>query len=202
MPMRWLDQWRQRNGPFAALFKPPPDAHIISIDLETTGLDTTHCRILSIAAVAIAPPKLLTSQALVMLVRDDGDIGIDSMRFHQLRRADLSAGLSLPEALTQLLHFVGSRPLLGYCVGFDVAVLNRECQTHFGFQLPNRRIELMDQYEHAFRRQRPHEEPKLDFDSMLRQLDLPDLARHDAYADAVAAAMAWLKLREGLPPKR
>lgn len=192
--MRWLDAWRQRHGPHAALFGAPPDAERISLDLETTGLDVATCRVLSIAAVPVGAGCVHTSRALVLKVKSAEAIGIDSMRHHRLRQVDLVDGLSIEDALSQLLAYIGARPLLGYCIDFDAGVLSRLCRARFGFALPNPRLELSHRYERWWRQRNPGVEPRLDFDSILAGLSIPPLGRHDAYADAVAAGLAWLLL--------
>lgn len=192
--MRWWYRWRHRNSPYVAAYATPPDARVFSIDLETTGLDPATCRVLSLAAVPMEGMRILTSEALYLKVRDEGDITLDSMRHHRLRSIDLQSGVSLEEALKQFVERVGSRPLLGYCVAFDYAVLQRLCREHLGISLCNRRLELRERFEQRWRQRHPELEPHLDLDSILQSLGLPTLERHDAYADAVATAAAWLKL--------
>jgi DNA polymerase-3 subunit epsilon len=116
------------------------------------------------------------------------------MRHHRLRSVDLADGVDLTAALEQLATLLGSRPVLGYCVAFDVAVLQRLCRTHLGVPLCNPTLDLRDRFERQWRRAHPDSEPLLDLDSMLRVLSLPPISRHDAYADAVVTAAAWLKL--------
>jgi len=48
-----------------------------------------------------------------------------------------------PEAaMRQLLDFIGSRPLVGYFLEFDVAMVNREIWPMLGVRLPQRKFEV------------------------------------------------------------
>lgn len=191
---RWLDAWRQRQGPYAPLFARYRGAELVAIDLETTGLDPASAKILSLAAVPLSGQRVETSRALALRVRDPVAIGIDSMRHHRLRNQDLAGGVTLDEALERFLAFIGNRPLLGYCVAFDFAVLDRELERRHGFRLPNRRIELSSEFEHHARRRAPEHEPALSFEAIAKALGVPQLGRHDAYGDAVTAALCYLRL--------
>jgi DNA polymerase-3 subunit epsilon len=63
-------------------------------------------------------------------------VSAESVRIHRLRSSDVAQGLPLDEAMRQLLHFIGSRPLVGYYLEFDVAMLNRALWPLLGMGLP------------------------------------------------------------------
>ena len=196
---RWWHGRRARSGPYAALFEPAPRGALVAIDLETTGLDTARCGVLSLAAVAVEGNRVRTSTALSLHVRGSTEIPLESMRHHRLRPSDVAGGVALDEALARLVAFVGGRPLLGYCVGFDVAVIERELARRGGPPLPNRRLELMDEFERRYRRAHPEREPELAFEAIARTLGIPQLGRHDALCDAVTAALCYVRLAAGGP---
>ena len=113
----------------------------------------------------------------------------------------LGLGLPLDEAMRRLLHFIGSRPLVGYYLEFDVAMLNRAVVPILGLGLPQRRIEVSALYhDYKFAQLPPHHqqgnvEIDLRFTTLLADLALPQREAHDALNDAVMAAMAFTKLR-------
>ena len=80
----------------------------------------------------------------------------DSVRIHRLRERDLARGLAIEDALAQLLRFIGSRPLVGYYLEFDVAMIERVLRPWLGIGLPNERIEVSAlYYDHRFRQLLP-----------------------------------------------
>jgi len=197
----WLRR-RLADPAYAFLFDPPPADEWVALDCETTGLNVRSDEIIAIGAVRIAGNRILTSQRLELLVRPDKAISPASMRIHRLRERDVAQGLPLAEALHQLLHFVGSRPLVGYYLEFDVAMLNRVLKPLLGMGLPQPRIEVSAlYYDHKFRQLPPyrqHDNADIDlrFTTLMNDLGLPRREAHDALNDAVMAALAFVKLRQ------
>lgn len=192
---RWLDAWRQRRGDYAALFRRPDDTTYVAIDCETTGLDPATAELVSIAAVEITGNRVLRSRALHIRLQAPDSLSADSIRIHRLRPVDLSGGDEVHEALRQLLAFVGNRPLVGWCLAFDIAMINRYLVPQFGFALPNRRIELTQLYQRHLRRTKPDLAPDLRFEAMADALQVPVTARHSALGDAVMSALMYVRLQ-------
>ncbi len=184
---------------FAFLYEPPPDGEWVALDCESTGLDVQRDRIISIGAVRIVGNLLLTSQRLELLVRPERALNADSVRVHKLRESDVALGIDPAQAMRRLLEFVGSRPLVGYFLEFDVAMLNREIWPLLGVRLPQPKIEVSAMYYDFKNRQLPAHQRggtiDLRFATMMNALDLPLRGAHDALNDAVMAGLAFIKLR-------
>jgi DNA polymerase-3 subunit epsilon len=204
---KWLDSMRRAwmlyhvaDPDFGFLYQPPPIDEWVALDCETTGLDVHRDRIVSIGALRIVGNRLLTSQRLELLVRPEIAPSAASVRVHRLRGSDVAHGIDPALAMRQLLHFIGSRPLVGYYLEFDVAMLNREIWPLLGVRLPQRKIEVSAMYYDWCNRQLPaHERGNrpidLRFATMMATLGLPLRESHDALNDAVMAALAFVKLR-------
>lgn len=187
---------------FAFLLEPPPPNEWVAIDCETTGLNRRTDEIIAVGAVRIVGQRILTSQRLELLVRPDKEVPADSVRIHRLRSRDVAQGLPLDEAMRQLLHFIGSRPLVGYYLEFDVAMLNRAVWPLLGMGLPQQRLEVSAMYyEYKFKQLPPYQQfdnahIDLRFATLMDDLALPQREAHDSLNDAVMAAMAFVKLRQ------
>jgi len=185
---------------FRFMFDAPPEDEWVSVDCETTGLNVGRDEIISIGAVRIVGDRILTSQRLELLVKPSKGVSADSIRVHRLREQDVAQGLEPDEAIKQLLHFIGSRPLVGYYLEFDVAMLNKVIFPILGMGLPQPKIEVSAMYfEYKNRRLAPHMQSvtniDLRFATLMDDLGLPLRDAHDAVNDAVMAAMAFTKLR-------
>ena len=207
MRPHWLDSLRRvwmlyhlADAHFAFMYDPPPDAEWVALDCETTGLDVHRDQIVSIGAVRIAGARLLTSQRLELLVRPERAMNADAVRVHRLREADVAHGMDPEQAMRRLLDFIGSRPLVGYYLEFDVAMLNREIWPLLGVRLPQDKIEVSAMYYDFKNRQLPAHERggtiDLRFATMMNDLELPLRDAHDALNDAVMAGLAFVKLRQ------
>ena len=188
-----------RDPAYAHLFDPPPPDEWVSIDCETTGLDRERDHIVSVGAVRVVGQRVLTSQRLELLVRPDAHrspMNADAVRIHQLRESDLAErGLPPEEVARQVLAFVGPRPLVGYYLEFDVAMLNRLVRPLLGIPLPQPQIEVSGLYYDLKYQQNPDAHIDLRLASMMNDLGLPPRHAHNPVNDAIMAALAFIKLR-------
>jgi len=206
MKPRWLRALRRRwmlyhlaDSHFAFMYDEPPKGEWVTVDCETTGLDVRHDRIISIAAVRIVGNRLLTSQRLELIVRPERAMTAENVRVHRLREQDVAHGIDAAQAMRRLMDFIGSRPLVGYYLEFDIAMLNREIWPLLGLRLPQPKIEVSAMYYDFRNRQLPPHlrggTIDLRFETMMNDLGLPHRAAHDALDDAVMAGLAFVKLR-------
>ena len=189
---RWLDARRQANGPHAGLFAPYRGQEWVAIDCEATGLDPRRDQLLSVAAVPVNGTTIRLRERLVIHVAYDGADLEQAIRHHRLRPVDLASGLPLADAMTQLMAMLGNRPLVGYCIGFDRALLSRSLRDTLGFSLPQRCIDIRGGFADLWRRRHPDHPPDLRLEAMAQSLNLPVFERHDALGDALTAAAVHL----------
>ena len=194
--------WQQRqlrDSEWRFLVDAPPPGEWVALDCETTGLNPRSDEIIAIGAVRIVGNRVLTSERLDLLVRPEHGVSAESIRVHRLREQDVQDGVPAEEAMRRLLHFIGARPLVGYYLEFDVAMLERILLPMAGVPLPQERIEVSALYhDFKFRQLRGHEQDRnidLRFDTLMHDLGLPRRDAHDALNDAVMAGLAFVKLR-------
>lgn len=186
---------------FRFMWDAPPAEEWVALDCETTGLNVKTDDIISIGAVRIRGNRIMTSERLELLVRPSKGLTADSVRVHRLREQDVAEGLTPDEAMMKLMHFIGSRPLVGYYLEFDVAMINRVLFPILGMGLPQEKIEVSAMYyDYKYLQKSAHarenDEINLRFDALMKDLDLPLWPAHDALNDAIMAALAFLKLRD------
>lgn len=178
--------------------EPPPDEWV-SVDCETTGLNPSRDEIIAIGAVRIVGNRVMTSDRLELLVRPSKAISAEATKVHGLRQRDVQDGLEPDEAMRQLLAFIGARPLVGYYLEFDVALINRAIFPMLGVRLPQPKVEISSLYYDWKQRQLPPWQHGASIDlrlaTLMHDLDLPTRRAHDALNDAIMAALAFVKLR-------
>ena len=196
--------WQQRqlrDSEWRFLVDAPPPGEWGALDCETTGLNPRSDEIIAIGAVRIVGNRVLTSERLDLLVRPEHGVSAESIRVHRLREQDVQDGVPAEEAMRRLLHFIGARPLVGYYLEFDVAMINRTLKRTLGLTLPQEKIEVSRlYYDHVFQQLPPHKQQEnteidLRFATIMDALGLPTREAHDALNDAVMAALAFIKLR-------
>lgn len=190
---RW-QRWRLQGRPhLAELFEPPPPGEWVALDCEATGFDRERDELVSISAVPIVGRIIRLSQRLELRLRTteaEGEPAIEAGR----------PALTMEEAMTTLVRFVGSRPIVGYYLDFDLALLDRAVRPWLGTGLPNARIDISELYyaREASRRHALTPGPAIDlrFESIMGALDVPPHPTSDPLSNATRTAIAFLALQE------
>lgn len=195
---RLLHQATISDQSYRFMFKGGPPDEVVAIDCETTGLKVRTDDIITIAAIKIRGNRILTSEHFEAVVRPDySDMRADAIKVHRLFRSDVEEAPIIWKTIPGFLRFIGGRPLIGYYVDFDIAMLNKYILPLVGIELPNKRIEVSRlYYERKYSDAPPNTSVDLSFASIQRDLGIPALAQHDAFNDALMTAMMFVALRD------
>ena len=196
-----LQRLRVKDSRFIYLFDEYEGRELVCFDCETTGLDPKTAEIISLAAIKICDNRILTSDTLDMVIRPQGKVSEESIKIHHLRNIDVERGIDITEAMERFLDFIGQRTLVGYFLEFDITMVNKYVNPLFGVKLPNKQIEVSAIY-HDLNVGRFQRAPlDLRFDTIMKELNLPIMGKHDAYNDALMTAMMYVKLDDILDRK-
>ena len=193
--LRHFNRKNLKDEKYAFLFDEPPADEYVVYDTETTGLNPKTDEILSIGALKIRNNKIVTSEKFEIFVKPTGEISEESIKIHQIRNIDLQNGSEPNEALDKFLYFIGSRPLVGYYLEFDVNMINKYLKPYLGIKLPNEQIEVSGVYHDKKIKFIPDGNIDLRFDVIMKDLGLPIFGKHDAINDAIMTAMMYVKLK-------
>ena len=208
IPSRWAEalrrEWRLRqlkDPAYAFLFEPAPADEWVSLACATSGHDLKHDQILSVCALRVSDQRVLASERLELLLKPTRPVPPEALRAHRLREQELAQGLEAKEAMQRLLRFIGSRPLLGYYLEFDVAMLDQIVKPLIGIGLPQQQLEVSSlYYDWRLKQLQPYQQDgvyvDLRYSSMLQALDLPERGSPDPLDRAVLTALAFIKLRQ------
>ena len=192
---RWWLRRQHGDGEWAGLLQPPPAGEWVSLDLETTGMDPARDHILSLAAVPVRDGRVLLSERFERRIHTARSFGIDSIRHHRITPDEASTGEQITDVVRAFLHWLGSRRLLGYNLGFDLDMLGPHVRAATGFALPNATVDLADEVARRQRQQRPNAPVNLDFAHIADTLGVPMVERHSALGDATTVGLCWLALQ-------
>ena len=183
------------------LFDDPAPNEYVCLDCETTGLSPRKDEILSIGAVHIKDNKVIMRETFNIFVKPSKNISAESIKIHQIRPIDLQNAVSPKEAILKILDFIGSRPIVGYYIKFDIAMISKYTKQYIGVNLPNESIEVSSMFFKSKKKTSEYEFIDLKFDTIMKELDIPVLGKHDALNDAIMTSMMFLKLRNVTPAK-
>ena len=181
---------------YSFLFDKQINDEYICFDCETTGLNPQIDDIISIGAVIIKDNTIVSSKKFVRYIKPKNcSLDEKSIKIHHIRECDLKNGCEIEDVILDFLEFIGNRTLVGYFLDFDKNMINKYLKPLLGITLPNRSIEVSEIY-HDFKIELiPQSFVDLKFNSILKELDIPQFGAHDAFNDAIMTAMIFLKLK-------
>lgn len=100
----------------------------VVLDTETTGLDPAAARIVEIGAVRLVGGRIEPADFFQRLVRPDVPIPSAASAIHQIDDAKVANASRFAEIWPELSAFIGDSIIIGHAIGFDLAVLKRECE--------------------------------------------------------------------------
>lgn len=190
-----------KDTKYLSLFEDSPKNEYICLDCETTGLKPRKDEILSIGAVLIKENKIIMRKTFNIFLKPSSNVSAESIKIHHIRPVDLENASDPKDAIFKLLDFIGSRPIVGYYIKFDIAMISKYTKKYLGIKLPNESIEVSSMYYKTKKRSSEYEFVDLKFDTIMNELDIPELGKHDALNDAIMTAMIFLKLKDKTPAK-
>jgi CBS domain-containing protein len=166
------------------------------IDTETTGLDPAKARIVEIGVVPLTSGRLDEATTQRQLVYPGGPIPYESTKIHHIGDLDVASAPRFAAAWPAVAGKISGSILIGHALGFDLAVLRRECELAGLHWVEPRTLDIRLLAQVA--------EPRLGgytIEHLASWLGVTVEGRHSAVGDATATGRIFLallpKLREG-----
>ncbi|HWK95606.1 MAG TPA: DUF294 nucleotidyltransferase-like domain-containing protein [Pseudolabrys sp.] len=102
--------------------------HAVVVDTETTGLDPAKARVIEIGLVPLNGGKLDESAALRRLVNPGEPIPPATTKIHHIDDATVAGAPAFAGVWPPIAERLGDEVVIGHTLGFDLAVLKRECE--------------------------------------------------------------------------
>lgn len=167
----------------------------VCFDCETTGLNPKKDDIISIGAVIIKDNTIISSKKFVKFIKPKTKLQAEAIKVHHIRECDLNNANDIDLVIEEFLEFIGNRTLVGYFLEFDISMINKYLKPKLGITLPNKTLEVSEIYHDYKIEIIPQGHIDLRFNSIMEELQIPSLGKHDAYNDALMTAMIFLKLK-------
>jgi DNA polymerase-3 subunit epsilon/CBS domain-containing protein len=100
----------------------------VVLDTETTGLDPAHARIVEIGALRLSGGRPDPAAPFRRLVRPEIPVPPSASALHGLDDRALADAPAFADVVDDLLDYLGDMPIVGHSLGFDLAILARECR--------------------------------------------------------------------------
>ena len=160
----------------------------IALDTETTGLDPTLDRVIEIGAIRLAAGAV-SDDAFQTFVDPGAPVPAAATAIHGIADAELAGAPPFAEAMSALTRWAGPTVVLGFSLGFDLAILRAEHERAGLPWRPPRAIDLRHLVEAL-----DADLPDSGFETVAAWVGLTIVGRHRALTDARAAAQLFLAL--------
>lgn len=201
----WAKAWGR--GP-AVAGSPRPDPHRwVVLDVESSGLDAAHDRLIAIAAIAMrfdegSPPRIQLGDSFeVVLAQPELSeaAGVDkrNILIHGIGVQAQRQGVPPAQALQAFERWLAHAPIVAFHAPFDQMLLQRSMQATLGRRLPNAWVDLAD----IARVLEPDSRAR-SLDDWLAQRGIACAVRHQAASDALATAELMLSLWPAVAAQR
>jgi DNA polymerase-3 subunit epsilon len=197
--MSWLQDLIRRlsGGSRDAAARGEPTRWVV-LDVETSGLNLEHDRLLAIAAIALdmsaTPPRILLGDSFEILLRQPADLPMAedfkaNILLHGIGLGAQRGGVEPIQALQAFEQWVGDAPLVAFHAAFDQGMIQREMAKLLGRKLPNPWLDL----EPVAALSHPQAGCR-SLDDWMAHFDIRCAQRHQAAADTMATAELLLRL--------
>ncbi|MES9813127.1 MAG: exonuclease domain-containing protein [Candidatus Thiodiazotropha sp.] len=175
---------------------------IVSLDLETTGLDPHKDKILSFGLVEMNHMTIKLETARHQLITIDEEIPEESAVIHQITDDQAATGVSIHDALRELLHHMAGKVMLVHYSAIEQRFISAACEKLFGapFVIPIIDTLVLAQriFEHRNHTVQPGD---LRLFNLRPRYNLPNYKAHNALSDAVATAELFLAMASEMVPQ-
>jgi DNA polymerase-3 subunit epsilon len=177
------------------------DVRFVVFDTETTGLDLSKNRLLSIAGVGMTGLEVRLDDTFDVMVAQTDVGGSDAAVIHGLISNDLAGGLPEDEAAARFLAFVGDAVLVAHHAAFDIRMLQKAIAPHRGAKVWSPSVDTAQLAQRvevglmtSSQASGADERKPYQLDNLVERygIDVPE--RHTAAGDALATALLFQRL--------
>ena len=175
---------------------------IVSLDLETTGLDPRRDKIISYGLVEIRHMTIKLESSRHQLISIDEGIPEESAVIHQITDDEAATGIPIEAALPEVLARLAGKVMLVHYAFIEQSFLNAACLKFYGapFVIPT--IDTLVLAQRLFeRRNHTIQAGDLRLFNLRPRFNLPNYKAHNALSDALATAELFLAMAAEMVPK-
>lgn len=191
----YFNKKRLKDSKYLYLFDKSNSDEYVCFDCETTGLNPKVDDIISIGAVIIKDNTIVSSRKFVKFVKPKTKLQAEAIKIHHIRECDLEEAEDINDVIEEFIEYIGNRTLVGYYLEFDISMINKYLKPKLGITLPNKMYEVSAIYYDYKIERIPQGNIDLRFNTIMDDLQIPYMGKHDAYNDTVMTSLIFLKLK-------
>jgi DNA polymerase-3 subunit epsilon len=188
--------------PFIASGTPITQVPIVSLDLETTGLNVKQHQILSLGAVSLEQEHIKLASTWYRVARLNQALPQESVVIHNITDDEMQQGHTMENILPELLQQLKGKVMLAHYRRVEQQFLNAACQRLYGVPFLVPTIDTIELGLRSLQRKNHTIQTNdLRLFNLRKHYNLPQYKAHNALIDAIATAELFLALRWDISPK-
>ena len=197
-----LKRLSKDNGLYEFLSVPMPalnaklsSVEIVSVDFETTGLDATKDKLLSIGCVSMSHNQIQLGSSFHKIIAIDQALDAENVAIHTITDSECQQGSSLRQAMDEFLKLIAGKVMLVHFNKIEREFINEACIKLYGAAPVLPIIDTLVLANKAFNRSGlPFEPQDLTLINLRKRAKLPFYQQHHALSDAIATAELYLTM--------
>ena len=178
------------------------ETEIISLDIETTGLNPEKDRIVSIGLVQISQLGIKLDSCWHQVIQTKKELPEKSVVIHQITDDESAAGMTIEKAIEALLQRLKGKVVLVHNVNVEQKFINKVCQKLYSTDFVMRVIDTQVLAKRSFdRRNQSYKPGELRLFNLRKIFNMPPYKAHNALLDAIATAELFLAMVNKISPK-
>lgn len=177
------------------------DVEVVSLDLETTGLNPRKDSILSVGLVSIKHMVIQLDTAWHQLISIDHAISEESVVIHEITDDKAAEGKPIDAVLPEILKRLAGRVMLVHYKNIEQNFLDVACRRLYGAPFVVQTIDTLDLAARVYERlNHTVQTGDLRLFNLRPRYNLPRYKAHNALTDALATAELFLAMAAEMAP--
>ena len=190
------------SQPFISRRKHINDIDIVSLDIETTGLNPEKDRIVSFGLVEISHLCIKLDSCWHQVIQTNKELPEKSVVIHQITDDESAAGITIEQAMEELLKRIKGKVVLVHNANIEQSFINQICQKLYATNFVMRHIDTQVLAKRSLERRNQSYKPnELRLFNLRKSLNMPVYKAHNALMDAIATAELFLAMFNSISPK-
>jgi len=181
--------------PYVSRRKLIKETEIISLDIETTGLDSKKDRIVSIGLVQISQLGVKLDSCWHQIIKINKNLPEKSVVIHNITDDETATGITIDEAIPEMLKRLKGKVVLVHNSNIEQGFINEICRKLYQTDFVMLAIDTQVLAKRSFERKNIAYKPsELRLFNLRKTYKLPPYKAHNALLDAIATAELFLAI--------
>ncbi|MBU2871855.1 exonuclease domain-containing protein [Colwellia sp. E2M01] len=179
--------------PVISINTPIDDIEILAVDFETTGLDATRDKLLSVGFVNLKQQQIALNTCYHQIIKTKAQLEESNVIIHHITDSQKEQGKSLKEVVEALLKALAGKVMLVHFARIERQFLTQACYELYGMAPVFPIIDtLAIEKRRLDKRDVAYDPSELRLSNLRHKFELPEHHAHDALSDAIATAELFM----------